>query len=156
MVSEDDLAPYYSSLKELGVIAVEEKFYDVIQSCDIILTASGTATLEIGLLEVPMVIVYKVAALSYFILSRLVNIKHLGLVNIVPGKEIVKEFIQHQAQPEAIAEEALRLLNDKTYYKAMHDNLSLIRQQLGDGKGSEKVAALAYNMLMENKNKIND
>lgn len=146
-VNDTDLAPYASLLTELNVITVEEKFYDVIQSCDIILTASGTATLEIGLLEVPMVIVYKVAALSYFILSKLVSIKHLGLVNIVPGKEIVKEFIQHQAKPEKIAEEALHLMNDKNYYETMRKNLSLIRQQLGDGKGSENVAALAFDML---------
>ena len=148
-VNKEDLAPYTSQMEELSVITIEDAFYDVIQSCDVILTASGTATLEIGLLEVPMVIVYKIAALSYFILSKLVSIKHLGLVNIIPGKEIVREFIQYDAIPENISKEALRLLNDKNYLETMQHELSLIRHQLGDGNGSKNVAALAFKMLNE-------
>jgi lipid-A-disaccharide synthase len=146
-IKNEDLAAFYSAMNELSVITVKDQFYDVIQSCDVILTASGTATLEIGLLEVPMVIVYKVAAFSYFILSKLVNIKHLGLVNIIPGKEIVKEFIQHQAKPSNIAKEALRLLGDEKYYDTMQHELSLIRRQLGGANGSKNVAKLAFEMI---------
>ena len=148
-INEMDLAPFNATMKELSVTTSTQPFYDVIQSCDVILSASGTAILEIGLLEVPMVIVFKIAALSHYILSKMVSIKHLGLVNIIPGKEIVKEFIQQNAKPHDIAEEALRLLNDKQYYENMRHELSLIRQQLGGGKGSENVAKLAYNMLNE-------
>ena len=97
-----------------------------------------------------MVIVYKIAALSHFILKFLVNIKHLGLVNIIPGKEIVREFIQQNARPKDISKEALKLLNDKTYYDSMQYELSLIRQQLGDGDGSKNVAELAYKMINGN------
>jgi lipid-A-disaccharide synthase len=146
-IKTQDLEAHYALMNELSVICVNDQFYDVIQSCDVILTASGTATLEIGLLEVPMVIVYKIAALSYFILNKLVNIDHLGLVNIIPGKEIVREFIQQKAIPENIAKEALRLLNDAEYYESMRHELSLLRQQLGDGNGSKRVAELAYRML---------
>ena len=77
----------------------------------------------------------------------MVSIKHLGLVNIIPGKEIVKEFIQQNAVPSDIAEEALRLLNDKKYYETMKYELSLIRQQLGGGRGSKNVAELAHRMI---------
>jgi len=153
-IKSHDLEAHYALMNELSVICVNDRFYDVIQSCDVILTASGTATLEIGLLEVPMVIVYKIAALSYFILNKLVNIDHLGLVNIIPGKEIVKEFIQQKAIPENIAKEALRLLNDTEYYETMRNELSLLRQQLGDGNGSKRVAELAYSMMTDvDKNK---
>lgn len=148
-ISLEDLAPFNTEMNHLSVITSQQPFYDVIQSCDIILTASGTAILEIGLLETPMVIVYKIAALSHFILSKLVSIKHLGLVNIIPGKEIVKEFIQNKAKPPQIAAEALRLLNDEKYYENMRYELSLIRQQLGDGNGAKNVARLAYSMLKE-------
>ena len=148
-IKSQDLEAHYAMMNELSVICINNQFYDVIQSCDVILTASGTATLEIGLLEVPMVIVYKIAPLSYFILNKLVNIDHLGLVNIIPGKEIVKEFIQQNAIPENVAKEALRLLNDMEYYEAMRHELSLLRQQLGDGNGSKRVAELAYSMLTD-------
>ncbi len=147
-IKQEDLIPFYSDMNELSVITTKEPFYDVIQSCDVILTASGTAILEIGLLEVPMIIVYKISALSHFILNKLVSVNHLGLVNIIPGKEIVKEFIQQDAKPPQIAKEALRLLNDKKYYETMQHELSLIRQQLGDGNGSKNVSKLAYSMII--------
>jgi len=148
-INEDNLAPFAAELKQLSVTTTDEPFYDVIQSCDVILSASGTAILEIGLLEVPMVIVFKIAPLSHYILSKMVSVKHLGLVNIIPGKEIVREFIQQNARPPEIAKEALRLLNDKKYYDSMKHELSLIRQQLGDGEGSKNVAKLAYAMMQE-------
>ena len=164
-INQEDLAPFKSSFDALSITTINDQFYDVIQSCDIILTASGTATLEIGLLEVPMVIVYKVAALSHFILKFFVSIKHLGLVNIIPGKEVVKEFIQQNAKPTDIAQETLRLLDDEVYYQSMKNELAKIRQQLRgsasdetDGSiksssiklnnnGSLNVARLAYDML---------
>lgn len=146
-IKADDLATFAAALKELSVITVKDQFYDVAQSCDVILTASGTATLEIGLLEIPMVIVYKTSAITFFIGKNLVSLKHIGLVNIIPGKEIVREFLQGDAKPPLIANEALHLLNDQKYYESMQHELSLIRQQLGDGNGSKNVAELAWKML---------
>ena len=160
-VNQENFAPFKSQLDALSVVTIDSGridngFYDVIQSCDVILTASGTATLEIGLLEVPMVIVYKVAELSHFILKFFVSIKHLGLVNIIPGKEVVKEFIQQDAKPVDIAQEALQLLNDENYYQSMKNELAKIRQQLRGEvandkpvNGSYNVAKLAYAMLHE-------
>ena len=149
-INKENLAPFADDMMELNVTTTDEPFYDVIQSCDVILSASGTAILEIGLLEVPMVIVFKIAPLSHYILSKMVSIKFLGLVNIIPNKEVVKEFIQQNAVPEDIAKEALCLLNDKEYYDSMKHELSLIRQQLGGGEGSKNVAKLAYTMMNEN------
>lgn len=146
-IKDDELIPYKAALKELSVDLVDNKFYDVAQSCDIILTASGTATLEIGLLEIPMVIVYKTSAITFFIGKNLVSLKHIGLVNIIPGKEIVREFLQGDAKPQLIADEALHLLNDKDYYQSMQRELATLRQQLGDGNGSKNVAELAWKML---------
>ena len=150
-IKQENLAPFEDAMKALSVTVTNEPFYDVIQSCDVILSASGTAILEIGLLEVPMVIVFKIAPLSHYILSKIVSIKHLGLVNIIPGKEVVKEYIQQNAIPHDIATEAMRLLNDKKYYEEMKHELSLIRQQLGGGDGSKNVAQLAYDMLLNKK-----
>ena len=146
-INEQDISPFNSTLDELSVTLSKEPFYDVIQSCDVIISASGTAILEIGLLEVPMVIVLKVAAISYFIFKKLATVRYAGLVNIIPGKEVVKEFIQHDAIPENIAKEAIRLLDDKKYYETMQHELSLIRKQLGGGNDSRNVAELAYRML---------
>ena len=146
-LNKDDLAEYEPALTELNVRTVEDNTQDVIQACDCIIVASGTATLEIGLMKKPMVILYKVAPFTYFILSRLVHLAHIGLVNIVPGKEIVKEFIQHDATPEKLSQETLRILDDKNYNKTMRDELAKLRGLLGTGGGSKNVAELAYEML---------
>jgi lipid-A-disaccharide synthase len=143
----NDLAEFEQGLNELGINIVEDNTHDVIQACDCIIVASGTATLEIGLMNKPMVILHKVAPLSYFILSRLVHLTHIGLVNIIPGKEVVKEFIQHNAKPEKLAQETLRILDDKNYNRKMRDELANLRELLGAGGGSKNVATLAYEML---------
>jgi lipid-A-disaccharide synthase len=89
----------------------------------------------------------------------------LGLVNIIPGKEIVKEFIQQEAKPVDIAQEALLLLNDSNYYQSMKNELAKLRQQLrgssddsttsddsSSSNGSLNVAKLAYDMLTKQVN----
>lgn len=146
-VKREDLAKYGKELSALKVHLIENNTHDVIQACDSIVVASGTATLEIGLMGTPMAITHKVAALSYFILSRLVSISHIGLVNIVPGKEIVKEFIQHEAQAEKLAAETTRILEDKNYNQNIRNELSKLRELLGTGGGSKNVARLAHSML---------
>ena len=77
------------------------------------------------------------------------NIKFLGLVNIISGREIVKEFVQHNARPSAIAKETVKLLNDRKYYENIQHELSLLRGKLGNGNGSRNVARLAYDMMTQ-------
>ncbi|MDT8452466.1 MAG: lipid-A-disaccharide synthase [Gammaproteobacteria bacterium] len=146
-VQHQDLAEYGPELSALKVHVIENNSHDVIQACDSIMVASGTATLEIGLMGTPMVITHKVAALSYFILSRLVSISHIGLVNIVPRREIVREFIQNEATPENLTAETLRILEDENYNQNMRNELAKLRELLGAGGGSKNVARLAYSML---------
>jgi len=150
-ISDDELAVFQQQLKDLEITLSKADFHDVIQACDVILTASGTATLEIGLLGVPMVIVYKVSALTYHIMKNLAITKFIGLVNIVPQKSVVKEFIQHEATASNISNEAIKILDDKKYSDSMRHELSLLREQLDGennlGNGSKNVASLALSML---------
>jgi lipid-A-disaccharide synthase len=146
-IQRDDLIKFETALSALDVHIVEDKTYDVMQACDVIVVASGTATLEIGLMGTPMVIIYKLSPLSYLILRHLVKLTHVGLVNIVPGKEIIKEFIQNDAQPEKLAAEVLHILDNKDYNKNMRDELAKLRELLGNAGGSKNVASLAFSML---------
>lgn len=145
----DNLRPFDADLSALHVQIIKDKFYDVSQSCDVIITASGTATLEITLLGIPMVIVYRVSPLSYFILSRLAIVKFVGLMNIIANREIVREFLQHKARPNNISKEVLQLLDNQNYNTKMRHELSLVREQLGHGGGSKNIARLAYQLLTE-------
>ena len=141
------LDPFIEEIVSLEIAVINGKTYDVIQACDAIVTASGTATLEIALMGVPMTIVYKISWLSYFILRFMVSIDRIGLVNIVADKFIVREFLQGKARPAKISEEIMRILTDKNYNDVMRMELSLIRDKLGDNGGTTHVAKLAYDMI---------
>lgn len=81
------------------------------QSASAAITKSGTITLQLALAGVPMVVGYKVNALTYAVARRLVTIDHIALVNLVAGRGVVPEFIQGEATPSAIADAALPLLS---------------------------------------------
>jgi lipid-A-disaccharide synthase len=146
-IDESDLQPFLATSKHLSVLAVRDRPYNVIQCCDAIVTASGTATLEIALMGVPNTIVYRVAPLSYWIIKRLMTINDIGLVNIILGKNVVKEFLQGEANPAAIAKEIKRLLEDEDYRRQMITSLNQVRNELGKAGGSRHVAELASSMM---------
>jgi len=146
-LQHEDIDPHLSAHRSLDLHVVKDRAYDVMQVCDAIITASGTATLEIALMGIPNAITYRISPISYFILKRMVTIDHIGLVNIVAEKDIVREFIQHEAQPRAIADEIHHILTDDDYRNNMIDELAKVREKLGKEGGSNNIAQLAYEML---------
>jgi lipid-A-disaccharide synthase len=125
--------------------------YDVMALSDLIITASGTATLEAAILGKPMVIVYKVSRLSYWVGRALIRVNHIGLVNLVAGKEIAKELIQNKVRPERIAEEALLLLSDPVLYAKTVESLNEVRRNLGPPGAVDRAARIVLSLLQENK-----
>lgn len=121
--------------------------YDVLQCCDAVVTSSGTATLEVALLGLPMAIVYRLSVLSYWLGRLLVSIPYIGLPNILSGRSVVREFIQHAANPSNIAGEIERILTDSSYSRQMRDDLHRLREILGPGGGSANLARLAAQLL---------
>jgi lipid-A-disaccharide synthase len=140
-----DIAPYLAA-SPLKVEVVQEQGYDVMQVCDAIITVSGTVTLEIALMGVPMVIIYRVSPLTYTVGRRLVKVDHIGLCNIVAGERVVPELLQHEAEPVRIAEEIGRYLTDDDYDRNVRAKLAGIRERLGSGGGAARVAGLAVAM----------
>ena len=121
--------------------------YDVISCADLALVASGTATLETALLGVPMIIVYKISLLSYFIGRLFVHVKNIGLVNIIAGKTIVPELIQGDASGQRIAGEALAILTNEERKQEMIKELMAIRARLGEAGAAIRAAKIACNMI---------
>jgi lipid-A-disaccharide synthase len=132
---------------DLPVTLVTEDVYNVIHACNAIISVSGTVTLQIALVGTPMAIVYKMAPLSYAVGRRLIRVPHIGLVNIVAGREVVREFIQDDATPERIALEIDTLLSQADYNRAMCDGLAVVRQRLGEGGCAERVAHMVSEMI---------
>lgn len=145
-VRDDSLAPYLAAAK-VPVTVIRGRAYDVLQCCDAVATCSGTATLETALMGVPMAIVYKLAEPSYWLGRMLVQVPHIGLPNIIAGRGIVPEFIQHAANPPAIAEALWRMLTDSDYAAAMRRDLAEVKAHIGEGGGSAAMADLAAELL---------
>jgi len=129
------------------VTLAEGQTYDVMNLSDLLIMASGTATLEAALLGKSMVIIYKVSPLSYWVGRALVRVKHIGLVNLVAGKGIAPELIQKDASPEKIAQEALRILNDPNVLQGMTEAMIQVRQNLGEPGAVERAACIVTSML---------
>jgi lipid-A-disaccharide synthase len=121
--------------------------YDVISCADLALVASGTATLETALLGIPMVIVYKISLLSYLIGRLIVDVKNIGLVNIIAGKTIVPELIQGDACGKRIAVEALAILTNEEKKQEMIKELMAIRARLGEPGAAIRAAQIACDMI---------
>jgi lipid-A-disaccharide synthase len=128
-------------------ITVCSKASEVFEQAHVILTSSGTATLEAGLHAVPMVVVYKTSPVTYFFLKRLILIPHIALVNIVSEKAIVAEFLQDRASPEALGSAVRQLLEDQALRLQMTKSLQQIRTKLGAPGGSKRVAAMALELI---------
>jgi lipid-A-disaccharide synthase len=128
---------------------IEGRVYDVLRASDAAIVTSGTATLETGLMAIPMVIVYRVSAITYFILSRLVHsgLKHVGLVNIVADERLVPELIQEELTPQHIADAVARMLTDPVYYDQIRTGLDRVRKRLGDAGASARAASVVREFL---------
>ena len=132
------------------VIVIRDDIYDVISISDIVMVASGTATLETALLETPMVIIYKVSTLSYYIGKMLINVNNIGLVNIIAGKTIVPEFIQDEATAANMAEKISDILANSSKMDKIKQELSRVRGNLGSPGAAARTARLVYEMIREN------
>jgi lipid-A-disaccharide synthase len=130
-----------------GVHLVRNASYEVMANADFALVTSGTATLETGLFGTPMVVVYKTSWPTYLLGRLLIRVKNIGLVNIVAGKEIVPEFIQHRASAQVLSREVLRLLRNADLLAAMKNELSSVKGRLGEFGASKRVAERIVQMV---------
>lgn len=115
----------------LGIQVLTGRNYEVMNCSDSLIIASGSSTLEAGLFTVPMVIIYKVHPLTYFIVQFFLHITYFGLINIVAGDEVVPELLNEQVTPERIAAETLKVLKDPEQARAVKENLQKVRESLG-------------------------
>ncbi len=123
-----------------GVHLVKGATYELMQNAQFAFVTSGTATLETACFATPMFVVYRTSWLTYIIGRAIVRVKNIGLVNIVAGKRIVPEFIQHRASAKNLMRSALQLLRDPEKVAGMKEELSQIRGMLG-GHGASRTVA---------------
>jgi len=132
-----------------GITLSKDSIYDIMKYSSFLIVASGTATLESAFLETPMVIVYKTSPLTYFLGKKLVKLPHIGMINILAGKEVVPELIQKDFTPEKTAETVLKFLTDPEKITAVRNELQKTKKLLGAGKASVQTAELILKKMEE-------
>ncbi len=138
---------FYIKLAGHGVNLLHGKTYELLQHSHAAMVTSGTATLETALFNVPEVVCYKGSFLSYHIAKNLVRVRFISLVNLIMGKEIVKELIQKKFNSGNLAVELTKILSDPLYRKTMHDNYLTLKNKLGGPGASAKTADLMLKTL---------
>ncbi len=119
----------------------------VFEMCGIVVAASGTVTLEAAISGTPTVIIYKVSPVSYWLGRLMIQVKNVGLVNLIAGKNIVPELLQDKASPENIADTVFNMLNNTKELQKLREKLFEIKDMLGGPGASERVAKIALAMM---------
>ncbi len=139
--------PVRAGASDTPFTIVEGDTDTVLASVDLALTASGTATVQAALHDTPMVVVYRMAPLSYQLARRVVNVDTIAMVNLIAGEKIAPELVQDAFTPEAVAREAISMLTDRDRAARVRAGLALVRARLG-GQGASRRAAEAILRLI--------
>ncbi|CAG36665.1 lipid-A-disaccharide synthase [Desulfotalea psychrophila] len=140
---ENGLAEYQDLL---DIHVISEDRYELMACCDAVVAASGTVTLELAILEVPMLVVYRTSPISYWVGRKLVKIEFFSLVNLIAGREVVTELLQDEVTPERISIEIKELLYGAKGV-AVGKGLREVHGLLGEAGASAKAADLALSMI---------
>ena len=130
-----------------GVSLSDGDTYNVVHASDLVWTASGTATLETALMLKPMIIVYRLARLTYALARLLVRVDSIGMANIIAGEKVVPELIQGEMTAERIVAESKTILNDARLRERMIAKLTEVRDKLGAPGAAGRVADIALAMM---------
>jgi lipid-A-disaccharide synthase len=141
----EKIRPYQDSGVSLELASEDSQ--KTLGRCHLAIVASGTVTLEAAILGIPILIVYKVSPVNYWIARHLIDVPYFGLVNWVAGGKIIPEYIQKEAVPEAITEGVKCYLEDTGYYQNIRSALLRVREKLGKPGASQRVAQLAREMM---------
>jgi len=128
---------------------VEGETYNALAAADAAIVSSGTATVEAALLNVPMVVVYRVSPLTATLAKPLVRTPYFAMVNLIAEREVVRELVQDDFTPEKVAGETLQLLQEPNARATQREGLEEVRRRLGPPGAVKRAAALIAGLLGE-------
>ena len=140
----------YEKLTPLRNFTVIEGYtYDLMRHSKLGIIKSGTSTLEAALFALPMVIVYKTSLLTFLIGKNLINVKNIGMANIISEEKVVQEFIQNDVKAEKIFNECKQMLSEQHLYDTIKAKLNTVKDKLGSIGASRRAAESIYAILNE-------
>ncbi|MXY25277.1 MAG: lipid-A-disaccharide synthase [Acidobacteria bacterium] len=139
---DEDLFAPIGPLVSAGVAAVVEgRTDDALAASDAVVTASGTATVQAAIHQKPMVIVYRLSAITFCIVKAFSHVPNAGMVNLIAGRQVVPELLQDAFTPDAVADEVVRFLTDTELAVRTRAALADVRDRLGSPGASRRAAA---------------
>jgi len=142
-----DLIGNLTRNSSLTVVRTGKGVYPALKVSDFAFVASGTATLETAIMEVPMIITYRISPLSFSIAKRVVKVPYVGLINLVAGEEVAPELLQEDVTPQIIADKSMEILDDIERASAIREKLKRVRESLGEPGASARTAGIAFEMM---------
>ena len=149
--SSIDEKVFYGLTDQKNFKVIKDHTYDLLKHSKFGIVKSGTSTLEAGLMELPMVIIYKTSMLTYKIGKSLVKIKNIGMANIVLDEQVVPELIQNEANAGNIYDTAKNILSNSALLNQTKLKLRRIKEVLGDKNAPQNAAKIIYTLLDEHK-----
>ena len=133
--------------KHKNVRVVENTIYDVMRISDVVIVASGTATVEAAIMGAPMIVVYRVSPLTYLLGKMLIKVKNIGMVNIIAEKTVVPELIQKDVTPEKITSAVIQILGNPLKQEEIKKELSSLKEKIGNPGASFRAAQIIISLL---------
>jgi len=147
-LTEDEIKEHLAhDARLLEIQIIKNERYEAMAACDAAMAASGTLTLELAILKIPMVVSYRISLVSSLLAKSFIKVKYASLVNLIAEKEIVTELLQFKATPENIYEEMLSLLFNHEARDTMQKELSNVCDQLGEPGASKRTAKIAVDIM---------
>ena len=144
----DNLDPnYYAHFERNNVRILFDQTYDLLQYATAALVTSGTATLETALFDVPQVVCYRTSAVSYVIVKAVIKVPYISLVNLIVGREVVKELIQSEFNSRNLVMELKKITADEEFIARQKAGYAELRAKLGQQNAAEKAAKLMVGYL---------
>ncbi len=140
---------YRSYIGNAPVELVTGRTYGLLRKAKAALVTSGTATLETALIGTPEAVCYGGGAVNVWLAKRFIKVPFISLVNLIMGREVVRELIQDKLEPKELRKELDRLLNDSAYRERMKADLHELRDKLGGPGASAHVADLVWKSLWD-------
>ncbi len=142
-----DTATLASRCDGLPIRVLVGQSHAAVGAADVAVVASGTATVETALLGTPMVVVYRVAPLTYALGRPFISVPHFAMVNLIAERRVVPELMQSDFTPERVAAETLSLLSDAGRARRMREDLADVRRRLGGPGATARVASIVGDLL---------
>jgi lipid-A-disaccharide synthase len=138
---------YYQHFERNGIKFIFDETFDLLSHAKAALVTSGTATLETALFDVPQIVCYRTSAITYAIGKAVIKVPYISLVNLIAGRQVVKELIQGEFNARNVMDELRHLLDDQQYMAQMKAGYAEIRAKLGQQQAARKAAELMVNYL---------